>query len=232
MPAIKFRIPLFNAASGILHEDLGTDVFGFAGTGANFKIKVGEYQDRTNILNSNSYKRHISANNVKPFGSTSGSISFDESKETQISLVRIPNSSSTMNINFGNATGATSYNVTSAYVTASGLDVLYYSNGGDVLAKPSSKRSDSVDIYMAEISHPSNSTGVIGSGSTSWSSLAYLANTSISLTTNPGPSGLYSKVGSTGIPSNTHDWYLALAIKPRDINSTPLMPFSCIIEYL
>ena len=38
MPAIKFRIPLFNAASGILHEDLGTDVFGFAGTGANFKI--------------------------------------------------------------------------------------------------------------------------------------------------------------------------------------------------
>lgn len=226
MPAIKFRIPNYDPTNGISHSNLGDYLLGFASTGINFKIRVGSYPDFTNTVNPRSYKRHGSVSNIIPFGSESGSVSNDY-LNTNLSLLKIPNWSSTLNINFGDAAHPSTYDVTTAYITASGIDGGLSDEFGEFNTRPSSIR-----IYAAEICHPLTSTGIVGSGSTTWSSVIYLTDTAINLTRNPGPSGVTGRVGSTGIPSNTHDWYLALTISPLDINSIPIMPFSCIVEYV
>jgi hypothetical protein len=225
MPALKFRIPEYSSASGILHTDLGADIVGFSSTGLNFRIQIGSYPDYTNILNPKTFKRTRSINNVKLYGSYSGTV-LNDYLSANLILTKIPNWASTLSINFGNPTGATSYDITSAYITTSG-EIAEVPEYGEVNAKPNSVR-----IYAAEICHPSSSTGVSGSGSTQWSSLVFLDLNTISLTRNPGPSGITAKVGSTGIPANTHDWYMALTISPLSLNTLPLMPLSCIVEYL
>lgn len=225
MPAIIFRNPEYHKASGIVYYDLNDHILGFGSTGNNFLIKIGDYPDYTNVLNPKTFKRERSANNIKRYSSGSGSVS-NNYLNANLPLVNIPNWASTISIRFGNPTGATTYDVTTAYITASG-GALEQAEYGEINAKPNAVR-----IYGAEICHTSASTGVVGSGATGWSSFIYLENLSIPMVRNPGPSGYTAKIGSTGVPANIHDWHFAFTISPLTLNSVPLMPLSCIVEYL
>jgi hypothetical protein len=225
MPNITFRIPEYDSVSGIKYTDLDTHLLGFAGTGINFRIKVNSFPDITNVLNPKTFKRTASANNVSFYSAGSGLVS-NEYFNSPLTLTKIPNWSSTLNIRFGDPTGATSYDITSALVTASGASVVV-PEYGDINTKP-----NSTTIYVAEICHTSTSTGVVGSGVSAWSLFVAASTGSASLVRNPGPSGLTAQVGSTGVPSNIHDWHIALTIKPLTLNSIPLIPLSCIVEYL
>jgi hypothetical protein len=225
MPNITFRIPEYNAASGIQYTDLGTDILGFAGTGINFRIKINSFPDNTNVLNPKTYRSKYSATNISRYSSGSGSIT-SQYLSANLPLQKIPNWSSTLNIRFGNATGATNYDVTSAVITASGA-IYSIPEYGDINAKP-----NSVMLYAAEICHTSTSTGVVGSGVSSWSSFTAASTGYVSLVRNPGPSGSTAAVGSTGVPAKVHDWHIALTISPLSLNSIPLVPLSCIVEYL
>jgi len=225
MSNITFRIPEYDSVSGIRYTNLDTNLLGFAGTGINFRIKVRSFPDYTNVLNPKTFRRSSSANNITRYSSGSGFVTNDY-LNSPLPLVNIPNWSSTLSIRFGNPTGVTAYDITSAVITASGAtySVPEY---GDVNTKPNSTL-----IYSAEICHTSTSTGVIGSGVSSWSSFTAASTGFVSLVRNPGASGSTAKVGSTGVPSNIHDWHIALTITPLSLNSIPLIPLSCIIEYL
>jgi hypothetical protein len=226
MTAISFRIPKYSNSQDVDHDDLGSYILGFASTGTNFKIRVNSFQDITNLILPKSYKRVRSANNVKFTNVQSGLVTNDNI-DSALNIKRIPNWAATLNIRFGSPTGVTNYDIVSALVTASGLPEAYLAGYGEESTKPNSVR-----IYAAEICHKNPSTGVLGSGSTNWSSFVYLSNSYLSLSKNPGPSGINAAVGGTGMVSNIHDWYLAISISPLDINSVPLMPLTCIIEYL
>lgn len=222
-PAIKFRIPKYSAVQNVDHFDLETHLLGFGSTREDFKIKVNGFPDYTNVVAAQSFKRIETATNIKYIHTNSGLVE-NVYINKPLNLLNIPNWSSTLNVNFG-ATGATVYDVTTAYLTASG--VYAPSIIGQESTKPNFAR-----VYLAEICHLNPDTAIQGSGATSWSSLNYLANTSVTMSKNPGPSGLYGRVSGTGVLSNFHDWYFAVTVSPLSVSSVPIISLSCIVEYL
>ena len=220
--AIKFRTPSYHAVSGISYSDINDKTLVFAGPGPNYKIRVGEYQANTFLSSSYDYKFHSKVNNVQRDTSTKAILSNNQQIDQSLTLNLVPNWAATLNIQFGNATGVTLYNVTSALVAVS---------GAGVWNKESTKES-SVSISLTELCHVSTGYDATGSGTHVWSDILYKTNTFISLVKNPGPSGLFGGVASTGAWKNTHDWHLGVSLSPQDINNAPFMSLSCIIEYL
>jgi hypothetical protein len=226
MPVIKFRTTEYEAVSGVKYYDLSPDSICFTSTGSSFGIQVSGYSDIANVSPLGSLKRKRSTTNVRRIpDSSSGVVKNDILNFVSLPITNIPNWSSTLSINFGEPASTGSYNITSAKFVASGLDVNPY-------VYPESQKSNVVRINAFEICHTSASTGVAGSGSTSWTSFYHLSKNSLNLTRNPGPSGAYALVGSTGIPSNQHDWHIGMCIEPTDINVAPFIILACIIEYL
>ena len=228
MSAISFRIPKYSDSEDIEYSFLGANFLGFSSTGSNFKIRVGYYPDYTDVVSVVSQKKIDSVSNIKPTHSNSGLVQ-NERVDENLSLLKIPNWCSTLNISFGDPSDPTQYDISNAFITTSGLFISGEPSFGIV---EESKKANSIRFWTAEICHKNPSQTEIGSGSASWSTFVYRSNEYFSLSKNPGPSGLYASVGGTGMLSNVHDWHLALTLSPLDVNSVPIMPITCIIEYI
>jgi len=226
MPAIKFRTTDYSAVSGISYSELSPNAISFFGDRKDLSIQVNTYSEIANVVDANSLKRIKSTTNVKRINNSSGLVLNDYLNYLELPLNKIPNWASTISINFGDASGVSAFDVTSAKVTASGAG-LYLSPFEESLA------TGAIEINLFEICHTDPSTSAVGSGSSAWSFVDHQSKaTTFSLTRNPGPSGVYAKIGSTGIPSKVHDWHLGMCVRPKQINTTPFIAFSCIVEYL
>jgi len=226
MPAIKFRFSEYDSVSGIKYTNIAPNILGFFGDREDLSIKANTYSDIANIIDAISLKRVFSDSNIKRTTNESGLVFSDLIKNQELSINNIPNWLSTININFGDTSSATAFDVTSAKVTASGAGILH----------PVIKESESsgvIQIHLFEMCHTNPNSSLAGSGSTSWSYLEHQTKSSnFSLTRNPGPSGYYAAIGSTGVPSKEHDWHIGMCVKPTNINIAPFMSFTCIIEYI
>lgn len=222
-PVITFRVPKYSNTENVEHTALDSHLIGFGSTREDFRIKVNSYADYTNIIDAQSFKRVDSANNVK-FAHLNSGLVENPYLAKPLNLLNIPNWASTINVHFG-ATGATVYDVTTAYMTASGINAPTIF--GEANNKPNFAR-----VYLAEICHFSTDHSIQGSGATIWSTLNYLTNTSLSMSKNPGPTGVYGNISGTGSLANFHDWYFALNISPLSVSSNALVSLSCIVEYL
>jgi len=116
-----------------------------------------------------------------------------------IELRKLPNYLSTLNVRF---TSSSNVNVTNGLF--------------EILSTDGTTSPSGIDFKMAEIIHPSTSKSVIGSGDASWQDLpsatGVSSDTKLSVTDNPGVSGL-----TFGVSSNRHDWFVAISKKDVDI---------------
>lgn len=216
---LKYRYIAYDG-SVIVYRDLDGHQIGFGSTGTNNLIRVNTQQDRTYLIDNLSGKFYKLINNTKKTDSGKAVVYNDYTKDEEYTLTEIPNRAAVLNIRFGDASGSTNYNVTRAFLTASGLQAV------------KETRSDKNYIYVAEICHPNVAFGGVGSGSTTWSTLASNFNLFLNLSKNPGPSGINGNVSSSGSPQKVHDWHLAIAVEPLDIVNAPYITLSCIIEYI
>lgn len=223
MSTITFRTTDYDSVSGIRYTNLSPDVLAFASTGSNLAIKVNSYSDILNVCPQGSIKRTRSSTNVKRTAIDAGDVKNDLIDFQNLPLKHVPNWASSVSIRFGGPSATGSFDITAAKLAASGVTILTFSES------PATGR---IEINAFEICHTSTSTGIAGSGSTNWSTFKHQSKDYLSLTRNPGPSGIYAAVGSTGVPSNQHDWHIGLCIRPLEINVNPFMGLACIIEYL
>lgn len=223
MSTITFRTTDYDSVSGIRYTNLSPDVLAFASTGSNLAIKVNSYSDILNVCPQGSIKRTRSSTNVKRTAIDAGDVKNDIIDFQNLPLKHVPNWASSVSIRFGGPSATGSFNITDAKLAASGVATLTFSES------PATGR---IEINAFEICHTSTSTGIAGSGSTNWSTFKHQSKDYLPLTRNPGPSGIYAAVGSTGVPSNQHDWHIGLCIRPLEINVNPFMGLACIIEYL
>ena len=185
----------------------GIGFFGSAGFGSS--VAVGEYQSSTYITNGNGTVQGAEINNVKYVHPSSGL-----SGASTLTLRNIPNYKATLNVRFTSTTPVKTQNV----------QVRIYDRS-NINNSPSG-----VTTKVAEIIHPSTSeTGLLGSGSSTWSTLAG-SGTILSLANSPGSSGL-SPSGVNTVDTR-HDWYLALSASPDSIGSKTQYGFWIQLEYL
>jgi len=185
----------------------GIGFFGSAGFGSS--VAVGEYQSSTYITNGNGTVQGAEINNVKYVHPSSGL-----SGASTLTLRNIPNYKATLNVRFTSTSPVKTQNV----------QVRIYDRS-NINNSPSG-----VTTKVAEIIHPSTSeTGLLGSGSSTWSTLAG-SGTILSLANSPGSSGL-SPSGVNTVDTR-HDWYLALSASPDSIGSKTQYGFWIQLEYL
>ena len=185
----------------------GIGFFGSAGFGSS--VAVGEYQSSTYITNGNGTVQGAEINNVKYVHPSSGL-----SGASTLTLRNIPNYKATLNVRFTSTTPVKTQNVQVRIYDRSNIN----NNPSGVTTK------------VAEIIHPSTSeTGLLGSGSSTWSTLAG-SGTILSLANSPGSSGL-SPSGVNTVDTR-HDWYLALSASPDSIGSKTQYGFWIQLEYL
>ena len=216
---LKYRYIDYDG-SVILYRDLEGRQIGFGSTGINNLIRVNTQQDRTYLVDNLSGKFYKLINNTKKTESDKAAVFNSYEKDEEYPLTEIPNRAAVLNIRFGDASGITNYNVTRAILTASGL------------GRVKETKSTNNYIYASEICHPNVNFGGVGSGSTSWSTLASNFNYFLDLSKNPGPSGINGNVSSSGSPQKVHDWHLAIAVEPQGIVNAAYITLSCIIEYI
>jgi hypothetical protein len=116
-----------------------------------------------------------------------------KSAKTALDVKKIPNNAATVNIRLVSDTSIT---VTNALLKVTKVD--------DTGTTP-----ENMNFKVYEIRHPETDASVVGSGASSWTDIP--ANTgvsAVSLTHNPGISGI-----ATGVASTRHDWFLALSTK-------------------
>jgi len=115
-----------------------------------------------------------------------------------LSLLNIPNVSSTLNMRF---VSSSSVNVQNASIKIASID-------------DSSQTPTSCNFKIAQIMHPEiSAVGAIGSGDSSWTDVpADSSSSAKTLTDNPGISGI-----GTGVSSIRHDWYIAISGRSTDI---------------
>lgn len=187
----------------------GIGFFGSAGFGSS--VAVGEYQASTYITNSNGTIQGAEINNVKyahPSSGTTGSSS------SPTHLLNIANYKATLNVRFTSTSPVKTQNAQVRIYDRSNIN----NNPSGVTTK------------VAEIIHPSTTeTGLTGSGSSTWSTLAG-SGTTLSLASSPGSSGL-SPSGINTVDTR-HDWYLALSASPDSIGSKTQYGLWIQLEYL
>ena len=223
MSTITFKPTDYNATSGIVYTDLSPNVLAFASTGLNLAIRVSGYSDILNVCPRGSIKRIRSSTNIKRTDFDVGTVSNDIIKFQSLPLKQVPNWASSVSIRFGGPSSTGSFDITDAKLAAS---------GGVLKGLFEAQATGRIEINAFEICHTSTSTGIAGSGSNNWVAFKHQSKDYLSLVRNPGPSGLYAAVGSTGVPSNQHDWHVGLCIRPLEINVNPFMGLACIIEYI
>ena len=200
----------FRSNDGFSIGSSGLGFFGAAGFGAS--VKIGEYQDRTYITNSNGTTQGAEVDNVKFSHSGSGIIGPGASG-VSISLYNIPNYQSTLNIRFTHG---------SVIQTQNAIVQIY--DRVNTANFPSG-----VTCKVAEIIHPELVQSVSGSGDTSWITPSG-STTTVPLIASPGLSGIRAAGSSTsGIQ---HDWYLAISASPDSIGSKDLFGLYFSVEYV
>jgi len=218
--SLIYRYIGFNGSSITYNNFDGYDI-GFGSTGNNNLIRVGTPQDRTYLIDVFSSKFYRNINNIQKTDFSKAIIYNDTVKDLESPLTEIPNWCAVLNINFGDPSGVTNYNVTSAKLTASGV--------GNKIQTVS---SDSVNIHVAEICNTGINFNGVGSGSANWATLSNKLNAFLELSKNPGPSGINGNISSSGSPQKIHDWHIAISVEPKYPSNAPYMSISCIIEYI
>ena len=187
----------------------GIGFFGSAGFGSS--VAVGQYQSSTYITNSNGTIQGSEINNVKYSHPNSG---ITGASTSSTNLLNIANYKATLNVRFTSTSPIKTQNAQVRIYDRSNIN----NNPSGVTTK------------VAEIIHPSTvETGLTGSGSASWSTLAG-SGTVLDLTDSPGSSGL-SPSGVNTVDTR-HDWYLALSASPDSIGSKTQYGFWIQLEYL
>lgn len=185
----------------------GIGFFGSAGFGSS--VAVGEYQSSTYITNENGTLQGAEINNVKYVHPSSGL-----SGASTLALRNIPNYKATLNVRFTSTSPVKTQNAQVRIYDRSNIN----NNPSGVTTK------------VVEIIHPSTSeAGLLGSGSTTWSTLAG-SGTTLSLASSPGSSGL-SPSGINTVDTR-HDWYLAVSASPDSIGSKTQYGLWIQLEYL
>tara|TARA_Y100000034_G_scaffold118955_1_gene160231 strand:+ start:396 stop:1013 length:618 start_codon:yes stop_codon:yes gene_type:complete len=200
----------FRSNDGFSIGSSGLGFFGAAGFGAS--VKIGEYQDRTYITNSNGTAQGAEVDNVKFSHSGSGIIGPGASG-VSIDLYNIPNYQSTLNIRFTHG---------SVIQTQNAVVQIY--DRVNTANFPSG-----VTCKVAEIIHPELVQSVSGSGDTSWITPSG-ATTTVPLIASPGLSGVRPNGASTS--GLQHDWYLAVASSPDSIGSKDKFGLYFSVEYV
>jgi hypothetical protein len=183
----------------------GTNINNIAGSGLGFyndsgfgySISVGSYNGRTFITDSTGTAQGPEADNCK-YLNTSGVIVGQTG--SGINLLQLPNYLSTLNIRFSHTSAVKIQNAK-----------IYAYDRSNKNNNPSG-----VNLYAAEIIHPSTIQNLTGSGDSAWINIKG-SGTTLSLVDSPGTSGLSPNGGNTA--DTQHDWYVALSASPTSVGA-------------
>jgi hypothetical protein len=203
----------FLAGQGFQIADLagsGLGFYGDAGFGAS--VRVGEYQGRTFITNSNGTTHGPEVNNVKFLNIGSGILGQTGSG---VALRAIPNHQATLNLR---VVSNTPIRVPTARLRA--------------YDRVNENRSPSgVTTRVAQIIHPDINQVANGSGDSTWWTPGG-SGVVVPLAPSPGVSGLFAGNGNNSTrPDTQHDWYCAISASPDSIGSKQQYGLWVEIEY-
>jgi hypothetical protein len=187
----------------------GLGFFGDSGFGAS--VQVGQWQGRTFITNGNGTVQGPECDNCKYLSSTGVILGQTGSG---ITLNKVPNYLSTLNVRFTNDTAVRTQNV----------QLRIYDR-----TTPSAPASG-VTTAVAEIAHTDTAQTATGSGSSTWYMFPATGAPAMTLTASPGTSGLRPSGSST--TDTRHDWYLALSSSPDSIGSKTQYGLYVSLEFL
>lgn len=212
----------FYAGEGFGINNLSGSGLGFYGTSFGASVKVGEFQDKTFITNSNGTIQGPEADNVKYVHEDSGVIG---AGGAPVALTGIPNYQSTLNIRFTNDSSVKVQNVEFRIYDRQDIN------------RPGS----GVSVKVAEIIHPWNTQEPTGSGDARWYGTTVNSQTNtktvggtgivVPLANSPGTSGWNAGSGNGVTPDTQHDWYLAISSSPDSIGSKTFAAYIQ-LEYL
>ena len=218
MPTIEFRANEgLSGSDEVINQSSqglsGSGIGFFGAAGALASVRLNEYQDRTFVSNAAGSATAAEIDNVKFAHDSSGLISRGGVEEATINILNIPNHKSTLNIRFTHDSAVTTQNA-----------AIYAYDRTTTSRGPSG-----VICKVCNIIHPEVSTGVTGSGSSSWVTSSGSA-TSISCHASPGTSGLSPDTSSTS--DTQHDWYFGISASPQSIGSKTEFGLFFSVEYL
>lgn len=177
--------------------NLQSSGLGFYGATFGQSVNVGSYQDSTWATDSTGTVQGAQVHNNKWTHQSSGSIN----GLTSVNVRDMPNQLATLNIRFTNGTTVRTQNAVFRVFDRTNIN----NNPSGVTCK------------VVELIHPSTlQTGLLGSGGSTWSTLAGSGST-LSLVSSPGLSGLRPSGAST--TSTRHDWYVNISSSPDSIGS-------------
>lgn len=187
----------------------GSGIGFFSANGFGYSIPVGSYNERTFVTDSTGTVQNIEIDNCKY--AASGTVVFGQTG-SGINLLQLPNYLATVNPRFTHSAPVQVQNVR-----------LY---GSDRVHK--NNNPSGVDIYAAQIIHPTTTQTLNGSGSPIWTRLlgsgSYLA-----MAGGQGVSGL--GVNGTLTSSDQHDFYVAVSVSPARVGAAEAM-LTMELEYL
>jgi hypothetical protein len=178
-----------------------TDVIGFFGdAGFGDPISLNSFNGRTFITNISGINQGLEIDNCKlikdvanwngingPSGVIVGQAG------SGIGILNLPNYLATLNIRFVNSTS----------VLVQNAQIIVHN--GDQINAPGG-----LDVYMAEIIHPSELQTDIGIGDFAWLKIAG-SSSGLGLSNSPGVSGSFPIAGQ----DTRHDWYVSISCTPR-----------------
>jgi hypothetical protein len=188
----------------------GLGFYGSTGFGAS--VPVGEWQGTTYVTDGNGVTQGPQANNVKWTHANSGTVGGGPN----LSLQKIPNYQSTVNVRFTHGSSVKVQNVEARIYDRNNINV----------------GASGVTSKVAEIIHPDPSQAVTGSGDAAWITPAG-SGVTVPMAQSPGTSGLYAGGGGVSEYQDTrHDWYLAISASPTTIGSKTQYGLYVSLEYL
>jgi hypothetical protein len=190
-------------------QNLNGSGLGFYGATHGQSVDVGSYQDSTFITDSTGAIQGPQVHNIKYVHPASGSIN----ALTAVNVLDIPNYLASLKISFTHASAVKTQNASFRMYDRSNIN----NDPSGVLCK------------VIEIVHPSTvQTGSLGSGSSSWNTLAGSGST-LTMTASPGISGLRPSGSNT--TQTQHDWYLGISCSPSSVGSKTFAGYFS-VEYL
>lgn len=184
---------------------------GFFGSSFGSSVQVGAYQTTTWVTDGNGTTQGPQTNNITWTHPSSGSINGAAS----VNVRDIPNSLSTLRINFSHTSAIKTQNEQLRIYDRSNIN----NDPSGVLCK------------VIEVAHPSNTqTGTLGSGSSSWNTptgSSVVLNLAFS---SPGVSG--QRPNGTNTTDMNHDYFFGLSSSPNSIGSKTQFGLYFQLEYL
>lgn len=180
---------------------------GFYGSAFGTSVRIGQYNTKTYITNSNGTVQGAEADNIKYVSPSSAIIG---STGSAVLLRAIPNYQATLNIRATDSTAFQTDNPVLRIYDRSNID-----NG------PSG-----VTCKVCEVVHTGLTQVVNGSGNTGWTTPSG-SSVTLTLSGNPCRSGSFS--GST---DTQHDWYVCLSCTPSSVGSKTQFGLYFEVDYI